>query len=121
MGVSPQALTVIRALRAIGVPRKAFRVRTERTRCSWIHPDTGKREVWFEYGDANAMLDAEGRALVVEHVQELVAQGLTVTIWRYPCGHNSKIMMVSSDWNPRKVVSYPTMEATCRTCTPTGE
>lgn len=103
-GVSPQAKRVIAAVRALGVPRDEFRVRTE-TR---IIRDDDRR--YREYGDAVLITRSKGaRLAVVEGAQRLAEAGLVVTLIHGAEGRVTPV--VSSGWNPRKVVERLHVEA----------
>lgn len=121
MAMTPQARMVKDALLAIGVARKAFSARTERHRVSWTNRDTGLRESCSEYGPATAFVRTkEARAQVVAHAQQLADQHLTVSIYRYGCGHISNVVMVTSGWNGSRTVTYRPIGGECDIC-PTSQ
>ena len=103
-GISSQAQSVIDAVCALGIPRSEFRVRTQ-TR---ILRDKGVS--YREYGDAVLITRSKAaRLAVVEGAQCLADAGLVVTLIHGPEGRVTPV--VSSGWNPRKLVEHLHIEA----------
>lgn len=117
MAITPQTATVIKALLALGLPRKAFHARVITDRISFTHSD-GQRYRFTEWGQSVAILQTdEARATVAEHAQELADQNLSVTLYYAACGHLSSLVTVSSYWNAAKTVEHDhSFTAPCQAC-----
>lgn len=115
-GISSQAAAVRDALLAIGIPRKAFRVRTDRFRRSQVNPHTGQRDRWTEYGDGWSIVsNREARQVAHDRAQELADRKLSVHVSTFACGHVG-IVSVSSAWNPTKTVKRAALDGPCFAC-----
>lgn len=105
-----QAQNLINELRALGLPRDLFRVRTDITK----RRDNGHS--YREYGDALVIpMSRDANRWLGEHAQILADRYLTVTRFRWLCGHDAS-PLVTSQYNRRREVETITLTAHCGDC-----
>ena len=97
--ITPQAQDVIKAVRALGIPRNEWSVRTK-TRTARYN---GQRH--REYDDALLCWRTRAaREAIVAGAQQLADAGLCVTLMHNASG--TVLPIVSSGWNPQRKVQH---------------